>query len=276
MEPAFGSLFPNVHSPLRGKRILVTAPGTYAARLLPLLIQRGGRPIYVPVVEDLPLTDTSHLDRVVATLHEYDWAIFCSRNAIRTTLDRLQKLRCSIDVFKGCRTVAIGKDADALQDAGVTVDMIPKDSSLRGIADEFRQFPSRARVVVFTPAVVGMPEPNVIPNFVQELVELGFDVSRTDCYMLATVSHENERELDFVGRHGVDIAIFTSSIEIEGLMLAFPRSKDILNQAIILCFGPKCGETASHFGIPVHVLPRDTSSFGSLVSALEHYLDVMR
>lgn len=67
--------------PLAGVGVLVTRPARQAAGLVAQLAALGARPLVFPAIVILPPADRAELDRVHATLDQYDIAIFVSANA---------------------------------------------------------------------------------------------------------------------------------------------------------------------------------------------------
>jgi uroporphyrinogen-III synthase len=69
-------------SPLGGRGILVTRPARQAAGLARQIAVLGGTPVIVPAIVILPPLDRAPLDRALASLDEYDYAVFVSANAV--------------------------------------------------------------------------------------------------------------------------------------------------------------------------------------------------
>jgi len=71
---------------LAGKRVVITRPGGQAEHLARLVREAGGEPLCIPAIEILPLADAAPFRALAARLHEFDLAIFVSRNAVRSAL----------------------------------------------------------------------------------------------------------------------------------------------------------------------------------------------
>ncbi|WP_293057730.1 MULTISPECIES: uroporphyrinogen-III synthase [unclassified Moorena] len=172
-------LSPSNQLPLYGKRIIVTAPRIYGSRLSQQIINQGGLPIVMPTIETCLLGNSPELDAALRQIHKFDWIAFTSRNGIDAFFERMASLGISTSVLKNCQLSAIGKDAERLSDFGVTADLVPAEASPTGIVSELSNYPTidQKTILVPIPEVVGIPEPNVIPNFISGLQELGMKVT---------------------------------------------------------------------------------------------------
>jgi uroporphyrinogen-III synthase len=74
---------PPTQRPLRGLRVLVTRPKQQAAQLAEHIRRAGGEAVLFPVIEIKEPADPRPLHRLVERLHDYDFALFVSRNAVR-------------------------------------------------------------------------------------------------------------------------------------------------------------------------------------------------
>lgn len=180
---------------LSGRRILVTAPSTYAARLAGQLLARGGRPICMPTIVTEPLQEEEHdeLDAALRSMASaaasgaapaFAYIAFTSRNGIEAFLRRADVLGLADDLsglLRGCTVCALGNDAKMLEQAGIKVGLLPTVSSPTGIIDELAERGETGRgrtILVPVPEVTGVPEPPVVPNFVAGLNQLGMSVHR--------------------------------------------------------------------------------------------------
>lgn len=191
-QPAPG---PATSNGLQGRRILVTAPSTYAARLAGQVLARGGRPICMPTIVTEPLQEQDH-DKLDAALRSmasaaaagkppaFAYIAFTSRNGIEAFLRRAAVLGLDSDLsglLRGCTVCALGNDAKMLEQSGIEVGLLPTVSSPTGMIEELaaRGEAGRGRtILVPVPEVTGVPEPPVVPNFVAGLNKLGMSVHR--------------------------------------------------------------------------------------------------
>ena len=146
---------------LAGRRILVTAPSNYAARLAAQVMARGGRPICMPTIVTEPLADAEHaalddslrqLDAAGPGSPAFSYIAFTSRNGIEAFVRRAKALGLAGDLpalLEGVTVCALGNDAKLLEEAGIQVGLLPEVSSPSGIIAELR---TRGECVSCTPA----------------------------------------------------------------------------------------------------------------------------
>ena len=72
----------NIRLPLAGKTIVVTRPRAQAQPLAEAIASAGGTPLFFPLLEISPATDTQPLQQALLRLAEYTFAIFISPNAV--------------------------------------------------------------------------------------------------------------------------------------------------------------------------------------------------
>jgi len=132
-SPEYNLLIPSHLLPLSGKRILITAPRHYAARLCQQIITQGGLPLLMPTIETCLLSDFTQLDSALKRLPEFDWIAFTSRHGIQAFFHRLASLELPIAVLSNSRLCVIGKDAELLYNYSCSTDLIPQEPSPQGI-----------------------------------------------------------------------------------------------------------------------------------------------
>ncbi|MDJ0735763.1 MAG: uroporphyrinogen-III synthase [Nostocaceae cyanobacterium] len=263
-------LTPSVQLPLYGKRILVTAPCNYAARLSQHLILQGALPLLMPTIETCYLEDFTELDQTLQRIDTFDWIAFTSRNGINACLQRLQALQISPSVLNNSSLCAIGKDAEGLEKIGINVDFVPGEPSPQGIIDELKKIPDIAElsILVPVPKFVGIPEPNVISNFVRGLEKLGMRVTVAPSYITRALDKTlYEIELNLMRQGKIDAIAFSSTGEVEAF-LSMVTSQEDYKQCLIACFGPYTAANAEKLGLNVSIVAQDYSSFAGYAEAI--------
>lgn len=261
----------SVQLPLHGKRIIVTAPRNYAARLSQHLILQGALPLLMSTIETCYLEDFTELDNALQRIDTFDWIAFTSRNGIEASLQRLQALQMSPSVLNKCSLCAIGQDAEILEKIGINVDFVPTEPSPQGIVNELRKIPDIAElsILVPTPKFVDIPEPNVIPNFVTGLEQLGMKVTSIPSYITRCLDKTlyQEVELNLMRQGKIDAIAFSSTGEVEAF-LSMITSKEDYEQCVIACFGPYTAANAEKLGLNVSIIAQDFSSFAGYAEAI--------
>ena len=74
---------------LKNRVIAITRPEGQATKLNKLVIDAGGTPVAYPLIAIAALENYSVFESTLPQLHEYDWAIFISSNAVQNAMPRL-------------------------------------------------------------------------------------------------------------------------------------------------------------------------------------------
>jgi uroporphyrinogen-III synthase len=263
-------LVPSRELPLYGKRILVTAPRNYAYRLSEQIIKKGGLPIFMPTIETSYLSNYSKLDIALNHIDEFDWIVFTSRNGITAFFHRMNDLDIPVSVVQKCQLCALGKDAESLLSFCGKVDLIPTDSSPGGIVAELAKLPQihEKKVLIPAPEVVGLPEPDVVPNLIRDLQKLGIEVTRVPTYITQGLDTSiYSIELNLMRQGLIDVIAFSSTVEVESF-LTMVNSQSDYEHCIIACFGPYTTANARKLGVNVSIVSRDYSSFEGFAEAM--------
>ncbi|MDZ8188175.1 MAG: uroporphyrinogen-III synthase [Nostoc sp. ChiSLP02] len=262
--------------PLYNKRILVTAPRNYACRLSEQIIKKGGLPVLMPTIETCYLSNYTQLDTALLDIEKFDSIIFTSRNGITAFFHRMNYLDIPVSALKNCQLCALGKDAESLLSFSGKVDLIPEDSSPVGIIAEFKKLAQihEKKVLVPAPEVVGLPEPDVIPNLITDLENLGVEVTRVPTYITQGIDKNIYTvELNLIREGNIDVIAFTSTAEIESF-LSMVNSESDYADSIIACFGPYTKANAQKLGLNVSIVSKNYSSFEGFAQAIATFFAV--
>ncbi|MEH2124430.1 uroporphyrinogen-III synthase [Nostoc sp.] len=263
-------LTPSRELPLYGKRILVTAPRNYAYRLSEQIIKQGGLPILMPTIETCYLSNYTQLDAALADINKFDWILFTSRNGITAFFQRINDLNIPISVVEKCHLCALGKDAESLLSFCGKVDLIPTESSPAGIVAELAKIPQihEKKVLIPAPEVVGLSEPDVVPNLITDLQKLGIEVTRVPTYITQGLDKTiYGMELNLMRKGIIDVIAFSSTAEVESF-LTMVNSQSDYEHCVIACFGPYTTANAQKLGMNVAIVARDYSSFEGFAEAI--------
>ncbi|MEH2198087.1 uroporphyrinogen-III synthase [Nostoc sp.] len=266
-------LTPSRELPLYGKRILVTAPINYAYRLSEQIIKQGGLPVLMPTVETCYLSNYTKLDIALNQIADFDWILFTSRNGITAFFHRMNDLDIPLSVVQKCQLCALGKDAESLLSFCGKVDLIPTESSPVGIVAELAKLPQihNKKVLIPAPEVVGLPEPDIVPNLITDLQKLGIEVTRVPTYITQGLDKSIYGiELNLMRQGIIDVIAFSSTAEIESF-LTMVNSQSDYEGCIIACFGPYTTANARKLGMNVSIVSRDYSSFEGFAEAIAEF-----
>jgi len=235
---------------LSHKTILVTAPDSYAEKLILLIKQFKGLPVHFPAIQTYIKPDLAALMAHLKNIKAYPYVVLPSRTAIDAFFKAARVLAVPID-WSDTAFFAFGNDQNYLQEQyHIAVKYRPSEPGPQGIVSYFetQKIPENNKVLVIKPEVVGVPEPNVIPNFLQALKKVKMDP--VSCVGYITQARELE---DFpvimkgIERHQIDQIAFTSTAEI--MVVLKTISAEQLNQFQIACFGPYTGANAVKLGL---------------------------
>jgi uroporphyrinogen-III synthase len=266
-------LEPSDRLPLSKKRIVVTAPRNYAARLATAIIQQGGLPVIMPTIETCVLENFIELDAALDKIETFDWIAFTSRHGIEAFFQRMNDLNLPDSTLQNCHFCAIGKDADRLSDFTGRVEIIPDNPSPAGIINELSKIPEiqGQSILVPVPEVRGIPEPNIIPNFVTGLQKLAMNVTRVPTYITRCLPPENYLvELDLIRHRKIAAIAFSSTGEVQGFLSMMNSPADYQHCAIA-CFGPYTAGNARNLGLSVNIVAKNYSSFTGFAEAIATY-----
>lgn len=135
-------------APLRGLRVLVTRPAHQAQNLCRMIAEAGAEPLSLPIIEIAPPRDPRLAAGIIDRIHDFDLAIFVSRNAIDRVLDAMGERPWPA----GTRIAVVGRgSAEALKCHGLRADIQPaNDFSSEGLlAEEALRDARGLRVVIF-------------------------------------------------------------------------------------------------------------------------------
>lgn len=256
------------------KLILITAPEIYNNRLCKLIEDAGLTAISFPTIKTSIIQNNTALDSVLLNLNNYDWIALPSRTAIKAYTQRAKILNIPLETLNTTHYCAIGKDQEYLQNLGIYNIEKNTEPSPQGIVDALVQKDSRNKhMAVLSPMVIGLKEPDVIPNFIDSLHRAGIIVTRINAYKTEVCHPENETEIvSKISNGEIDLVAFTSAAEIEALLSLVEKPQD-LKTINIACFGPYTSRAAEKWGLTTAFIAEDYSSFDGYTKAIVSYFD---
>ncbi len=250
---------------LNNKRILITRPKERAKEFAELLLTEGAKPIFFPVIQISPLSDTSHLDDTLRNIASYDWLILTSVHAVEAIFSRLQILELVIP--NHLRIAVVGTQTEAsLAKHGVKADFIPTEYSAESIADGLSKDISSKRVL--------LPQSNLSRDaLAKNLRSAGATVDEVIAYHTLKVQPDPEAITSL--RSGVDIITFASPSSVNGFVDVLAENEidicNLPNNLIIACIGQVTASAVRDVGLQVHIEAREHTIKG-LVDAMKGYI----
>ena len=236
------------HTPLRGRRIVITRPEPDAGRLAARLEALGATPIVVPAIR-IAFAEPTPLDAALANTGRNQWVIFTSRTGVEAVF-------CRIDRLEGPRVAAIGPATAAeLGKHGVKPDLVPSEYVAEAILESLGEVRGQRFL---------LPRADIARRALADgLRERGAIVDEIDTYHTLPAGGERP-PLD-----GVDAVTFTSSSTVRHFVEAGP----VPPGAKVVCIGPITARTARGLGLKVTEVAGEYTEDGliaALVAALGH------
>jgi len=262
---------PNKHlkeCSLKGRKILVTAPENYSVRLCDAIKKKGGKPILLSTIETTINPDDSAILEVLQNQNKYGWVALSSRKAIDAFCGCAIKHRYSIDSLKVC---TMGKDTEYMQQQyRVKAAITPKEPSPEGIVKALATIPGTngQTIAVVAPNIENLTEPDVIPNFLSRLKDIGMEPVKIEGYITRPTTAHSKKEIEALfHKRRIDAIIFSSATETEGLA-KLAGGNNQLNTVMVACFGPYTAANVKKMGVKVAFVGTNYSSFEAFVDEL--------
>ena len=250
--------------------VLITSPEGYSKRFKDVFSESPLNPIAIPMIETVIPENMPEVDRLFMNLHRYEYIAFSSRKAIESFYRMMQNKRnISLSGIKFC---AIGKDTEYMvEKLGVQPAVHPDEPSPMGIAGKLNEDKSikGKTIAALVPLVEGIEEPDVVPDFLAKLNNIGMNVTRVNAYITRPVDKAQiERAVELITSKEVQCIAFTSSAEVE-ILLQNMGDKNLLESITIACFGPYTAAYARKKNLKVSIVAQDFSSFAGFLRVIE-------
>ena len=250
---------------LCGKKIIVTRAAEQAGEFSGKLTVRGATVLECPTIRLVEPESWQLLDLAIRELHDYDWLVLTSANAVRFFFQRLESLGLDARALAKCRICAVGsRTADEVRTFGIKPDLVPADYQAEGVVEEFSRLDMINSRVLYPRADKAR---DVIPR---ELKRLGAHVDSPIVYRNIFPERLPPETLFALEKRSVDCITFTSSSTVQNLaaMLGEELMFDLLKGVIVASIGPITSKSCRDLGLKVDVEP-GKHTMDALVEALE-------
>ncbi len=236
--------------PLFGMRIVVTRARKQASSFVKLLEAEGAQAIEIPMIEIVPPQNHKELDRAIDNLSRYNWIIFTSVNGVEFFFKRLKKRKMDIKKLKGIKLATIGeKTAKAVEDYGLTVDIIPNDFRAEGLIESFNNKNIKGKKILI-PRARDAREilPLELENMGAEVhVIIAYETKKPDIDKI-----EDIKEMLYEGT--IDVITFTSSSTVRHFFSIVGKEKELFSKSTIACIGPITAKPLREIGVEPDVI----------------------
>ena len=247
--------------PLLGHHVVITRPIGQAGKLSNLVQEAGGEVVSFPLIEIAPLSNYQAFEHTISSLHEYDWAIFISSNAVQNGMPLVSKLKLPSSL----KFAAIGPSTAAeLSKFGVQNILIPKDrfdsESLLALPE--MQAVNNQKVMIFR----GIGGREVLAD---TLKSRGAEVNFAECYQRINPQQDLSK-LTTLNQQGLLDAIVITSSEAMRHLLAMANNQEWLKNVKLCVNHARIAEEPSQLGLNVEVAtaPGDEAMLACLIKAL--------
>jgi len=246
-------------SVIQGKRILVTRAKEQAASFSEKISELGGIPIEIPLIKIQPPKNLEQIEQALADINRYDWLVFTSVNGVQYFFHFLEKYNICLQKGKQPKIAVVGKKTlQALEQRGITVDLIPEQFVAENLLEKLREKVTAGDSVLLARGNLAR---SLLP---EKLREMGVHVN--DLIIYETVlNYEKQAELkQLLKSRSLDIITFTSSSTVTNFveLLEGTGWRDWLDHTQIVCIGPITEKTALEAGMNVDIVAKEYTIAG--------------
>lgn len=264
---------------LNGKTIAITRPREQMEEAAKLIVEKGGKPYFIPTIEIKGTSNLSAIKNFVNALCEkkVDYVIFMSVNGVQHLLAAAASLGLEKQL-KTClntvATMAVGpKTAEALKKNQIHVSLVPEKYTSDGILQALQEQGISGKAI-YIPRTGQAP-----PELAEKLRQMGNRVTEIYVYE-SKLPSDRELIVKFLtdlSERRIDAIIFSSSLGarnlIEMLKANIPTKKIIRlinTKTTVVAIGPTTAKTLADMELNVAVMP-EKHLFEEALDALAAY-----
>ena len=256
----------NIARPLAGKRIVITRAPEQSTELISALEALGAEIFLMPTMRFLPPENWAHVDSAIEHIHEFDWILFTSKNALRFLTKRIF-LSGKRDILQRLRIGAVGPKTLILAKAeGLNVDFVPQHHTGEALARELGSELAGKRVL--------LPRSDRADDRLPAaLRDIGAKVTEVIAYRTTSPETLDPEVMQRVQNGGVDVIVFASPSSFHNLCDWIPAeelarlSRDVQFAVI----GPTTAEALRKAEVHVAIEADDASSAGIANAIVSYY-----
>lgn len=245
---------------LNGKRILVTRPQQQALNLVQLIEQHGGQACGFPTLEIVPIVNTA-VNEQLENLKSYQWLIFISANAVNFAVAAING---KIGHLTQAKLAAVGKaTAKALQEAGLTVDLVPETGFNSEALLEMPALEKVQKQRILIVRGVGGRE-----TLAEQLKKRGAIVDYWEVYRRQRPEIDAMPVLKLLKRQQIDWLTITSSEALQNLITMLDMHKSLLFNVPLVVISERIKQIAESIGfkkIVVSSSPDDAAILNTMI-----------
>ncbi len=279
---------------LSGVKILITRAAHQSKEFGEKLARLGATPIEMSVIEIHPPDSWDELDNAIRQLHNYQWVILASSNAVRSYASRLNMVIDRLSK-QAPRLAVIGKNTETIAYAeGLSVDYKPDQFIAESFVEQFPDYPNLANIKIL------WPRTNVGRDYIAEkLREAGAQIDIVSAYKtclpadIATLSEYLHKLIAEKQIDAITIASSQTAINLAAVISyswaclenSDDRSRDfsqrisnLLQNITVLSIGPETSSSArKHLGkVDLEASPHNIDGMlSALIRHFQHTNDIV-
>jgi uroporphyrinogen-III synthase len=252
---------------LAGKRIVITRAAAQSEAIARELTARGAIPVVLPLVAFGEPQDFAPLDAAIAEMHEFDWVILTSAQAVRAVVKRCESMKLSL-VCAGSklRIACVGPvTAEAARQAGLPIEYVAETHTGAALAEELGNRLQGAKV--FLPR-----SDRANPDLPSALRRQGAKVTEVIAYRTRRPTAVDEIKLSQIADGTADAVLFFSPSAVQHFaeMFGGEQLRALQDKLAITAVGPVTATALREAGVQRIVLAGDTTA-AAVTEALEKH-----
>ncbi|XP_039017078.1 uncharacterized protein LOC120147902 [Hibiscus syriacus] len=275
------------------RTVIFTTPTNYAARLSDLLTLKGHNPLWCPTITTSPTPQSLFPYLSPSSLSLFSAVAFPSRASITSFSLAATSLPKPLLPSHGPTLIlaALGKDSELIDTPFISQIcsnlqrikiLVPPIATPNSLALSLGQGYGR-KVLCPVPKVVGLNEPPVVPDFLNDLKSGGWFPVRVDAYETRWLGPDCVKGVVEKGQEEKEdeayAIVFTSSGEVEGFLKSLKELgwdwgmvRRRWPRLVVAAHGPITAAGAERLGVEVDAVSSDFGSFQGVVDALDVHL----
>lgn len=242
-----------------GQTFLITRDPESNHKLSRSLLERSANVIDWPSFQFSETRMTAKLKQELKRISSFDWIVFTSSRAVSSFLSKYDKVHDDFRALTGLKIAAIGsKTAKKLKTEKLWVDLIPKESSAKGLAAE-SVFKRKKNLKIFIPQAKDARK-----DFI-ECHAKRHKITAIPFYQKEFIKQDS-KEVKKIKTKKIDWALFYSPSAVDGFLANFNKNDGlrILQKVKIAVIGKTTAAHVKSLGLDAVVVAREASDDGIL------------
>lgn len=251
--------------PLGGLHIGITRQLRQSASFADRLRQLGARPVLMPVIETVDITDTKDVADVINNIESFDSVVFSSTNGVESFLRALKRYKRDARSLAGTKLACIGPvTAQALESHGILADLVAERYIAEGLAEML------AGHMTVGGSRFLLVRSNLGRDTLKSTLESAGGIVRESLFYITKHAEiqPNTREMILGG--AIDMVTFTSSSTVDNFFGQI-RQEELPANIVLASIGPQTSDAIRRYGCEPSVEAREYTTAGLAEVIYETY-----